>query len=191
MTGTTAGLADTGQADDTDPPSTSEEPPEPPARRCVADLADRTGRLGREERRWLLDRLHALLDHLGLAGELRVAVVDDATIAAAHVRHLGVEGTTDVLTFDLAQGAAARGEPLDADLLVCLDEAERQARARTHERRHELLLYALHGVLHCTGYDDADRASADRMHLAEDSALRAVGVGAVYADHAPSGGCGP
>lgn len=48
-----------------------------------------------------------MLGHTGAAGEVRVEVVDDAAMANAHEEYLGVEGTTDVITFDLMGGRGA------------------------------------------------------------------------------------
>lgn len=110
-------------------------------------------------------------------------------MAEAHARYLGQPGPTDVLTFDLADTPVRRraglGRPssraLDVDLLVNVDEAARQARARVHGVEREVLLYVVHGVLHCLGHDDRAREAARRMHALEDAVLRAVGVGATYA----------
>lgn len=121
------------------------------------------------------------MERLGATGEVRVRLVEDAEMAAAHQRHCGVPGTTDVITFDLTEGGSARGKALDVDLLVCADEAERQARTRGHEVRGEVLLYIVHGMLHCLGHDDHDEADASAMHAREDEVLTAIGVGATYA----------
>ncbi len=137
--------------------------------------------------RWLLDHARAALAELGAAGggEVRVSIVDDPAMAAAHERYSNVPGTTDVLTFDLRTGGTGvppvSAEPLDVDILVCADEARRQAAPRAVPLEHELLLYIVHGVLHCLGEDDHDEAAAVRMHQREDRVLTAIGVGPVYA----------
>ena len=105
----------------------------------------------------------------------------DDEMASSHMRHMGVPGTTDVITFDLAEGRAASGEGLDVDLLICVDEAERQSARRGIDRRRELLLYALHGVLHCLGYDDTDEQASAAMHRMEDQTLSAIGLGPIFA----------
>lgn len=79
--------------------------------------------------------------------------------------------------------------PLDVDLALCVDEADRHGALRSGRLREELLLYLIHGVLHCLGHDDADEASARRMHEREDEILRAIGVGDVYAP-SHEGECG-
>ncbi|TVQ32088.1 MAG: rRNA maturation RNase YbeY [Phycisphaeraceae bacterium] len=115
----------------------------------------------------------AALDH-----QVRIAVVDDERMAEMHERHSGVPGTTDVLTFDMRDD---REGPLDVDIVVCIDEARRQAAERGHGIERELLLYMLHGVLHCLGHDDRDEHVSAVMHQREDEILAAIGVGAIYA----------
>jgi len=115
-------------------------------------------------------------------GTLTVAVVDERVMGEMHARYHGGTGTTDVLTFDHRDH---RDAPLEADVVVCIDEATRQAVARGHDTRDEILLYAVHGLLHLMGYDDHDPQSAAAMHTREDELLTAAGVGTIY--HA--GGC--
>jgi probable rRNA maturation factor len=141
---------------------------------------------------WLDTQLARLARLAGATGELAVTVVDDATMADLHERYKNVPGTTDVLTFDLrdepdtpdapdesdpAAGAVPR---VEGDVVVCLDEAARQSAARGHPVRVELLLYAVHGLLHLLGEDDQTPEQADRMHRREDALLEAAGFGAVF-----------
>ena len=118
-------------------------------------------------------------------GEIRARLIGDAEMAELHGRHMADATTTDVLTFDHAPDAAA---PLDVDLALCVDEARRQADARGGPVERELLLYFIHGALHCMGYDDADEASAAAIHAREDETLTAIGVGPVYAKNPPARG---
>lgn len=115
------------------------------------------------------------------SGSVRVRIVDDAEMIAAHTRFCDIETTTDVLTFDLASDESSfDSKALDTDLIICADEAQRQSQERGHPVSHELLLYILHGVLHCLGYDDHSDEEYDRMHAREDELLRAAGIGAVF-----------
>ncbi len=172
-----------------DAPTSQPEPPRslnrPPG--LGVDVVDATGRLGADRLAWLIDRARQALAPLEAAGEVRVRVVDDAEMAAAHARWAGVEGTTDVLTFDLRDDPAG---PLDADVLACLDEAERQAAAHGHAPERELLLYVVHAALHCCGHDDHDEADAARMHALEDDLLERAGVGATFDPSRPRAGSG-
>jgi probable rRNA maturation factor len=158
----------------------SDSPGRSPGRRIDAnqadvDLIDAAG-LAPDRLAWLRGAIADALAHLGSRGELRVRVVADAEMTDAHDRWIGDPATTDVLTFDL--GTTDRH--LDADVIVCLDEARRQADARGHAPERELLLYVIHAVLHCLGHDDHDEAGAAGMHRLEDETLEAIGVGATY-----------
>lgn len=137
---------------------------------------------------WLTDRLGDVVRRLGVdAVELSIAIVDDAMMSRLHRRHLDDPATTDVLTFDLRDdpfvGAPEAGllPPVDGELVLCLDEARRRAGERGHSTDRELLLYAVHGLLHLVGYDDQDPEAAARMHAKEDELLEAIGVGRTYA----------
>ena len=147
------------------------------------------GTAGAVDTAWLEERLQAALSELrpGSNGDrITVQVVDDARMAALHARHKGQSGPTDVLAFPAGSSRASsqdssHGGILDADIAVNADEADRQARDRGHSVDQELLLYALHGTLHCAGYDDHDAAGAGAMHAEEDRILTAIGVGATFA----------
>lgn len=168
--------------DDPEPASPAEEPPER-SHGLSVDVSishDAAAAFEHAKHAWLADHTARIGDLLDLEGELRVRIVADAEMAAAHDRHLGDPTTTDVLTFDLADGAAAHGAPVDADLMVCIDEAGRRAREHGHALERELLLYVVHGLLHCLGHDDHDETSYQRMHALEDELLEAVGVGATF-----------
>ena len=140
--------------------------------------------LGLPDAAWFGGALRRLALAAGAAsGEIAVTVVGDGRMGDLHRRYKGDPTSTDVLSFDL--GAGDDGEPgvLDADVVVCLDEAARQAgRRRGHPVRDELLLYALHGTLHLLGYDDTDDRSARRMHRRENELLAEAGYGEVYGD---------
>jgi probable rRNA maturation factor len=115
------------------------------------------------------------------AVRVHLEVVDDAAMDRLHRERSGIAGTTDVLTFP------AHGEtgPIDVDIVACADEAARRAAEFGHAVDRELLLYALHGLLHCCGHDDHEPAAHDRMHAEEDRILRALGVGATFRPEGP------
>jgi probable rRNA maturation factor len=120
---------------------------------------------------------HAILrPHLR---ELSVALVGDRRMARLHERFMGLPGPTDVLTFPLEQDG--RGRVTAGDVVVCVPEARRQAKAHGVSVERELLLYALHGMLHLCGYDDRTDAAFAAMHRTEDRILSQLGVGPVFA----------
>jgi probable rRNA maturation factor len=186
-----------GSADEPGPPRPSRDQARDRRGGASIDVVDPGAMVRAGEREWVRARLGEALAELDVAsGEVRIRLTDDAGIAAAHAERCGVQGVTDVITFDFSEGGEEprsgdrdhHGRDLDVDLLVCVDEARRQGQARGWGVDRELLLYALHGLLHCLGYDDADEDSSRRMHAREDELLIAIGVGRTYGDF--GGGAG-
>jgi len=125
---------------------------------------------------WLEAQLRRVLSLLKIRkGSWSITIVHDAAMKALHKKTMGLSTTTDVLTFDLSEG-----KELDLDTVICRDEAQRRAAEMKHSVRSEVLLYAIHSLLHVQGYDDVTPAKAARMHRREDEILLHSGVGAVY-----------
>jgi probable rRNA maturation factor len=139
----------------------------------------------RFDRGWLAARLAAALGEIDRPVErISVIVVDDRRMTELHDRYMGLAETTDVLTFP---ASSSGGAAIDVDIAVCADEAARQAGRRGHGVDRELLLYALHGVLHCAGFDDDTNEAYRAMHAEEDRILRAIGEAPVFASSAEGG----
>jgi probable rRNA maturation factor len=126
-------------------------------------------------------RRHLKIAHQMLSpplAELSVALVGDSDMAKLHQQFMGIAGPTDVLTFELDHDA--KGRVTVGEVIVCVPEAARQSKRRGTELKNELLLYALHGMLHLCGFDDRTARGFDRMHRAEDDILTRIGVGPVF-----------
>ena len=112
------------------------------------ELLDSTRQLSAAQLGFIAESLGAIGVLESLTGEVRLSIVADAAMSRLHDRYSGDPATTDVLTFDLAEGAAAQSRTLDVDVYACVDEAQRQAFTRGHPVERELLLYAQHGTIH-------------------------------------------
>ncbi len=161
--------------------STGSDDENPPERaRVVLDVVAAVpgGRARGLDLQWIRTTLAAALDHVErpMAG-ITVKIVDDTRMRDLHKRHRGRACTTDVLTFDHSLGKG----PVEADIVLCLDEAARRAAQLGHSIERELVLYALHGVLHCAGFDDRTPQDFEAMHAEEDRILTAIGVGRTFA----------
>jgi probable rRNA maturation factor len=99
-------------------------------------------------------------------------------MAQLHERFMGIPGPTDVLTFPLDEDAG--GRVTAGEVVVCVPEAVRRANFEGHPPERELLLYALHGLLHLCGYDDRTAGGFRRMHRTEDMILTQLGIGPVF-----------
>ena len=95
-----------------------------------------------------------------------ISLVGDRKMAALHQQFLQIAGPTDVMTFELDHDA--RGRVTEGEVVVCVAYATRAAKRQGHDARREILLYALHGILHLSGFDDLVEAEHRRMHREED-----------------------
>ncbi len=83
-------------------------------------------------------------------------------MAQVHADFLGDPAETDVITFPYGE------------ILVCPAVAREQSHGYGLDVEHEILLYALHGLLHLTGLDDTTPTLARRMARAQNRLLRQV-----------------
>lgn len=110
---------------------------------------------------------------------VNIVVTNDTGIQKINNEFLGLDNTTDVISFDLT-------EDKDNDCAKCFDlavNAERavwEAKVRGHCKEAELALYITHGLLHNLGFNDTTEAQAEEMHKTEDEILQESGFGSVY-----------
>jgi probable rRNA maturation factor len=98
----------------------------------------------------------------GLA-EVSVVLVDRATITRIHADFLDDYTETDVITFPYGE------------IVVCPAVAHDRAADFKAKIEDEVLLYALHGLLHLAGFDDTTPALAKKMAAAQAKLLTRVG----------------
>lgn len=172
--------------------SWSETPDSAPNNMISLHICDGTGTLAAAQLEWLREGVHRCAALVCPAPvdlhDVRIDILDDTAMTLLHQQHKQIDSTTDVLTFDLRESA---DQPLDVDLAICLDVARHQGSSRGHDVVRELLLYVVHGLLHCVGYDDTDAASADEMHTREDEILAAIGLAKIYGSLAAPGEATP
>ena len=109
---------------------------------------------------------------------LSVTLVDDARIREINERFGGHDEPTDVISFDLSEGAAAEGP--SGEIVVSGERAAAEAAERGSDPVGELLLYAVHGLLHLIGYNDQAPGQAQKMHARENEILTALGYPDVF-----------
>jgi probable rRNA maturation factor len=94
--------------------------------------------------------------------EIDIILVDRATIARVHGQFMDDPTETDVITFPYGEILVCPAVAYDASLAL---------EATLHD---EVLLYALHGILHLAGYDDTTPDARREMHEAQDKLLKKV-----------------
>ena len=105
-------------------------------------------------------------------------MVGNSDMSKLHQQFMNVAGPTDVLTFPLELDA--RGRAISGEVIICVPVAVREARNRGIPTAKEVLLYALHGMLHLCGFDDRTAKAFRTMHRKEDQILSALGLGPVF-----------
>jgi probable rRNA maturation factor len=91
--------------------------------------------------------------------ELSVSLVAEDEMADLHMRYLGEQGPTDVLSFPLGEDDGD-GVRLLGDVVIAPSVA---ARANPDDPAAELRLLLVHGILHVLGYDHEDEEERAEM----------------------------
>lgn len=109
------------------------------------------------------------------AVELSVALVEEDEIASLNKSYRGIDGPTDVLSFECDEPCSASSdEPIAiGDVVIAPQVAERQAAELGTTVESELNLLLVHGVLHLLGYDHIEDDDASVMQQREQALLSA------------------
>lgn len=95
--------------------------------------------------------------------ELGVLFAGDRLVRRLNRRYRGVDRSTDVLAFPLADAGAPGRPRLLGDVVISPARARACARTLGTPPGEELLLYLVHGILHLCGYDDKAPGQRERM----------------------------
>ena len=102
-------------------------------------------------------------------GDVTVVLTDHATVRELNVDYLAHDYDTDVLSFWL--GDDDGGGPLEGEVYVDLDTAAERHAEFGASYEAEACRYAVHGLLHLCGYDDASEADRLAMQALESQYL--------------------
>ncbi|MDA3886426.1 MAG: rRNA maturation RNase YbeY [Candidatus Delongbacteria bacterium] len=98
---------------------------------------------------------------------LSVSFINDEEMIELNQEHLKHEGSTDIITFSYEKDL----NNLDGEILICVDEAKRQARTYKVKLINELSRLLFHGLLHLVGYNDRTIKEKVIMQRFEDELL--------------------
>jgi len=110
----------------------------------------------------VLKQSSALESKLEGLRQVCVLLVSDRRMAALHKKFTGLEGPTDVLTFQ------------HGEIFISVETAQQNALRFQTAVEHELQLYLVHGLLHLHGFDDIGARDARRMDRIQQRILAAV-----------------
>lgn len=135
-----------------------------------------------------LNRLAQAMEGLWKGDSLsaEVLLVNEAEIRALNAQQRGVDAVTDVLSFpsmDAVKGAPIlaeeHGEEVDENgnvflgsVVICETRARAQAREYGHSYERELWYLAVHGLLHCLGYDHTTQEEQREMREKEEYVMQ-------------------
>jgi probable rRNA maturation factor len=114
----------------------------------------------------LISVAHYTLAEMGIHPEsdVSITIVDEDRMSELHVEWMELEGPTDVLSFpmdEMLPHSQADGPGIVGDIVLCPEFAARQT--VKHSLADELSILTIHGILHCLGYDHAEKAEEIEM----------------------------
>ena len=136
-----------------------------------------------------LARLCAALDGLWEGDDLiaEIFIVSAEEIRALNARERGIDRVTDVLSFPSMEGIKGtpvlRGEHVGCvdpasgalflgSVVICEQRAREQAAEYGHSYERELWYLAVHGLLHCLGYDHETEEEKREMREKEEYVMQ-------------------
>ena len=134
------------------------------------------------------DRLRAALAGLAQGDApfvYEIVFVGEEEMRELNARMRGIDAVTDVLSFPSTENAKGEflsaeehGECLDEEgrlflgsIAICTRRAEEQAQEYGHSYERELFYLAVHGALHCLGYDHMTEAEKREMRAKEEEVM--------------------
>ena len=88
-----------------------------------------------------------------------------------------VDSVTDFLSFESdGEIDPETGTEYLGDIVICLEQAAKQAEQSGHSVENEVALLEIHGLLHLLGYDHMDDAQKDEMWHYQDLYLDKCGI---------------
>ena len=104
-------------------------------------------------------------------------MTNDARLHELNLNYLGVDASTDVLSFPASETDPETGAHYIGDILISIPRAQAQADAAGHPLESEVQLLVVHGVLHLLGHDHAEAEEKARMWQAQAEVLERLGLG--------------
>ena len=130
---------------------------------------------------------------LGQKAKIKAELVFESEdgIQILNKRERGVDSVTDVLSFpylDDIRGRDVKKEdfPDDIDdetdsvlvgsICICKERAKEQAEEYGHSLKREVCYLALHGILHCFGYDHIEKADEEEMTALAEEIMQSLDI---------------
>jgi len=109
-------------------------------------------------------------------GDITIVLTDDDQLRELNREYLGINSTTDVLSFPAAETDPETARRYLGDILISVPRAGGQAQAAGHALEAEAQLLAVHGTLHLLGHDHAEADEKAHMWKAQAEILEELGL---------------
>jgi probable rRNA maturation factor len=99
--------------------------------------------------------------------EFTISFLDEKKMVVLHQQTHGLSVPTDVLSYGYLEPGKKMMDPVLGEVFVSVEQAKKNYRSFHSGLEEEMLLYLVHGILHCFGYDDTSAASRKAMRRRE------------------------
>ncbi len=120
------------------------------------------------------------------AGSVTIVVTDNDTIQELNAQYRGIAAPTDVLSFENSPDPdfpeldeVDRGHL--GDVIIAFPVAQAQALAAGHTPQNEVVLLAVHGLLHLLGFDHDTPENKEKMWSTQRQVMAELGLAHVQA----------
>ena len=114
---------------------------------------------------------HAIVEPI----EMSIVIGDDDQLHELNLRFLGINASTDVLSFPANELDPDSGMRYLGDVIISYHRAAEQASAVQESIEDELQLLVVHGVLHLLGHDHGSTVEKEKMWTEQQRALDTLG----------------
>lgn len=111
--------------------------------------------------------------------EISVTFVDGEEIRELNRDYRDTDRVTDVLSFpqfDDLNEIPEFGEICLGDVVICKDQAEKQAEEFGHSFEREIIYLFTHSILHLLGYDHMEEEEKKEMRAREEEVMEYLGI---------------
>lgn len=118
-----------------------------------------------------------LEDYYESLPDFTLSFVEPEEIRELNRNYRQVDSVTDVLSFESdGEIDPETGIEYLGDIVICLEQAARQAEQSGHSVENEIALLEIHGLLHLLGYDHMEKDQKDEMWHYQDLYLEKCGI---------------
>ncbi|MFA6253455.1 MAG: rRNA maturation RNase YbeY [Patescibacteria group bacterium] len=114
---------------------------------------------------WLTDFSRVILPRYKIKKEISVALLSSSEIKKLNKIYRQKNKVTDVLSFNLED------KNILGEIVICLEQAKKQAIEKNKSIKSELKLLLLHGTLHLLGFDHEKSISEAKRQEKEEQLL--------------------